>query len=664
MARLPFLGEPELADLMGAVPATARRLATELVRDGWAETVRARSLELEPRRRLVVSEGALDALAGLSGNTRVTLPSQFPVRLRDHFERAGRLEITVHLNRLVADLAAGMREQHVADLEDARSLPLDLGRDQRWWPPRLQAYACLRAGGLYAPLFLTWDRAVAPDMSRRTRLRNWLRERSSYGSWWGSAGLPPLLVVAPGVEALEAWEDRYFRQSPLSGPSLDLLLTTAAMLQEFGPGGAVWSRPGGVPAPLVEQIGWGVPPPVPPVHISPDLRSFAPGRRSAPSLGARAREALERQGRPVWWKEVGALAILTGADHKRIVEWIGRHPLLSLSEFAAVIGESQDDLRPRVDWLIEIGAILTDDEWRPPDPEPVSDAASDPVSDPVSEPAGKSGSEPRYLLSAGAMRFMAARSGMNARSFASIGQVTFVVPGEQSLDLAIVQRAHTLGINRTMSRLAGDARAAGWRLIEWRNESESSQRLSSGNGVAFIRPDGSGVLWRRGSSRLFLLEYDRGSLQQHQFAVKFAGLRLYYEQRQWETEQAEAPPVLVVCLDNWAEEEVLAAAQDVAPLVPVMTTAEWRFLIDGRNESGLMGKIWRTPLDTNRRSWLESERGASGRERADSERVRREGADAHPEDHPAGPGPWTDPDRGLDAGCHDGRRHPAGDPSS
>ena len=120
------------------------------------------------------------------------------------------------------------------------------------------------------------------------------------------------------------------------------------------------------------------------------------------------------------------------------------------------------------------------------------------------------------------------------------GGVTFVSAQPSPSRQVVRHREHTLGVNRFAARLALDARAAGWRLAEWRNEAESTHRFVAEDGrIAWIRPDASGVLARGGDARPFLLEYDRGTLDSGDYRAKFEGYR-GYAAAEWEDHFPEA----------------------------------------------------------------------------------------------------------------------------
>ena len=140
---------------------------------------------------------------------------------------------------------------------------------------------------------------------------------------------------------------------------VDVLLTTREELQAHGPGGAVWRAPGTAQAVLlVEQLGWGGVPPVPPTCV-PDLIDDMPEQpsRIAPSIREWAIAHAATTDRGPVWQRVAVLALATGADEKRLIEWVARHQLVSATELATLLHESKGLIERRLDWLARCGAV-------------------------------------------------------------------------------------------------------------------------------------------------------------------------------------------------------------------------------------------------------------------------------------------------------------------
>lgn len=358
IARLPLCGEPELAGLLDVDEHAARRLIHALATRGWIETFEPGSAELELRRLGAVREEAISALAAALSCDQSQIVAFLPKRSSDTLERVTRVEIAVGVNRFFADLAADGRQSGLAELLDARSLPLALSPSERWWLPRSDGYGCLRAGTLHAPFFLAWDRAAAPDLSRRRRAAAWLAARAAVSRHWGAEGLPPLLVICPSNRELRVWQRALVERDQTDAPRLEVLLTTREQLQIHGAGACGWQWPDRTSsASLVEVIGWGQAPPIAADWLAEPVDDLPnPGRRS-PSLRERALAAAASPGGgPVSYR-VGVLALATNAAEKTLIEWIARHPLLSAAQLAALEDAPKALIERRVEWLLRCGAV-------------------------------------------------------------------------------------------------------------------------------------------------------------------------------------------------------------------------------------------------------------------------------------------------------------------
>lgn len=358
IARLPLCGEPELAGLLDVDEYTARKLIHRLATRGWIDTFEPGSAELELRRLGAVREEAVAALAAAMARDPSQIAAFLPIHVSDTLERVARVEITVGVNRFFADLAADSRQSGPAELIDARSLPLTLSPSERWWLPRSDGYGCLRAGPLHAPFFLAWDRAAAPDLSRRRRVAAWFAARAAVSRHWGAEGLPPLLVICPSTRELSVWEQALAKWDDTVDPPLEVLLTTREELRVHGVGGCAWQRPDRTSgASLVEAIGWGQAPPVAVDWLAgPVGEPPTPDRRRASLRERTLPGAATRDGGPAWYR-VGALALATNAAEKTLIEWIARHPLLSAAQLAALGDAPKALIERRIEWLLRCGAV-------------------------------------------------------------------------------------------------------------------------------------------------------------------------------------------------------------------------------------------------------------------------------------------------------------------
>ena len=207
-------------------------------------------------------------------------------------------------------------------------------------------------------------------------------------------------------------------------------------------------------------------------------------------------EATSGEAKPLW-RRLGDLALVTAPAEKTLIEWVARHPLLSIADLAALPQRtSRTDRAP---------------------PGAAREQRRDPSRQRTREDERYSQmnnvNEPRYVLTELGMRLLAAQAGVPPAVFGRYGGVTFASARQPSRQRVVWHREHTLGVNRFAARLALDARAAGWRFAEWRNEAESTHHFVSEDGRrAWIRPDGSGLLVRGAEVRPFLFEYDRGTI--------------------------------------------------------------------------------------------------------------------------------------------------------
>ena len=360
LVRLPPSGERELAGLLGVQDADVRRTLHDLGLRGRVDSVEPGSPELERRRRYFVSEDTVAAWCAAREVTAATLAQTLPVGRNDLLKRIACIEVTTGVNRLCAELAADLRRAGLAELVDARSLPLSGRAAERWWLHGVDGYGCLGAGRLYAPFLIAWDRAAAPDLHRRQRAALWHREAKAVRAHWGEAGLPPLLLVCPTTREADVWLHALANHADNgASPPLGVFVTTRRGLREHGAGGAAWRSAGGEEKTLVEQIGWG---PEPSVTAPPGLFD---GIADIETVDRRRHGALRRwaaqhataAGARVRWQHTSALALATGAAEQTLVEWMARHPLLSVSDLAELLGEPAALIARRLEWLVRCRAV-------------------------------------------------------------------------------------------------------------------------------------------------------------------------------------------------------------------------------------------------------------------------------------------------------------------
>jgi hypothetical protein len=153
---------------------------------------------------------------------------------------------------------------------------------------------------------------------------------------------------------------------------------------------------------------------------------------------------------------------------------------------------------------------------------------------------------------------------------------------------------HTIGADAVfvdLYRRLGTRGAAtgGDAVLEWRNAAACSRRRA--------RPDGYGMIRRRGELFGFFLEFDRGTMGYRDYSEKWSAYYHYHDSRDFELDYDGFPTILVVTTENAVEERIARSVRAAgigrwAPL-PVLLTCEWRINRDPTNSDGLLGPIWR-----------------------------------------------------------------------
>ena len=596
IARLPLLGDRELGRLVGVTEHEALLLRRELERLGWVEWVMPDSDQIEPRRRSLLRPEAAGDLAALLDRPVEEITLRLAVRRVDALAAVAAMEASVGVNALLVGLAPGGGRRG-ATLSDARCLPVDRrepppigeagpqARARRpaardlWFPGGVAAYACLRWGGRVAPFFVAWDRAGAPAWHRRSLLRRWARFRFSENSW-GPGRLPPVVIAAAGDDELAQWRDAARQRESRAGESLPLVLATVAELASAGPGGEIWSTPQDPGrSTLARRLGWRPRGALPPASWPPawPARPAPPPREDAASPPLRSRVRLPGRRRLVARasrERIALVSLATDAEEKRLVEYVGRNPLLDERQLAALLELPREVTRRRLKRLLRLGVLAP--VWRPA--------------------VEEKGLTRRFLLARAGLRWLAARDRVPFSLYARLGAAVALAEGGGTR-LTRPSRAyhafdHMLGVNCTLVRFVVDARAAGARLEAWHPESVSERRFGLADGrSARICPDGAGVLVRGPESCSFLLEYDRGTIAVAQYREKLTGYRAYFELERWRADFPSRPLLLFACERYRRDETVMRAAALWSPGLELLIAPEWRYR-DGR-EGGILGPVWR-----------------------------------------------------------------------
>lgn len=201
---LTLVGDMDLGMLVGVDEPDARGLRGTLTWNGWTEAVTPRGDGLQARPLALIREEAPLPLAERLGMTVAEFTSRWPVGRAAILERIARHEVVQGVNRVLGLLASQLRASGDGALEAARSLPLSVPPEARWWPPLVEAEFSVRVDGELGSGYLAWDRAGAPDIHRRDRVRRWFHfAEETLGQQ--QKPVVPVLVVSAGDRETCVW---------------------------------------------------------------------------------------------------------------------------------------------------------------------------------------------------------------------------------------------------------------------------------------------------------------------------------------------------------------------------------------------------------------------------------------------------------------------------
>ncbi|MEX1195474.1 MAG: replication-relaxation family protein [Dehalococcoidia bacterium] len=497
-----------------------------------------------------------------------------PVGRRETLARLARLETAAGINRFIAELATAAAADIEVSLVDARSLPWTASRASSWWPPEVEAYACLRWGPWVAPFCVVWDRADAPPIHRRKRVAAWYSYAQSQ-SW----DIPSILIVCPSPREAEEWAQAVTNSADRRGcPLLSVFLsTTRAALAD--PMGANWVRVDDpAEAVLCDRLRW-----VPEeTDLTPQefnlgagfsqlataampLRNWAAAVGNDPNGVSRA-------------ERIAALSLTTDPLHKTMLEWVGHHALLSSSDLSTLMGVREPLAEKLLGGLVKFELAQ---------------------SIPTPESAGALLA--RYVLTVGGLRLLAARDGVPTRRYVRYGVLAAPGGGKKShrLETLVRQFEHTVGTNSFFVRLKRDVDAIGGRLLRWLNASEATRPFIWYGKGHWLRPDGFAEIELDGKVHRIFLEWDRGTIRcvEH-LTQKF---QRYSEYFALQPETAGRADLLIVTVTPRRESvlwnEVNGVFGGRSPSC-VLTTID--SLVD---RLGPLATIWRSSDSTRRVSW-------------------------------------------------------------
>ncbi|MPZ48930.1 MAG: hypothetical protein GEU75_06415 [Dehalococcoidia bacterium] len=573
--RMPLLGAYELAMLMGEDEEAARSLIGELKNAGWLWYGIASSPEVEPDRLFYVSPAGVNSIASALGCSVESLTARLPVGEEDVRQGWQRLEITVGVNRCLAELVAATRRSTRIRIESLQVLPRKR-RDSVWYPGEVEAYGCLRVGQTFAPFFLAWDRAAAPVVHRRMRVNGWYAFRRSEQPW-GYDGLPSILVLSANLAAAAQWEAAILSaaerrsESPLPG-----LITEIDALFSGDPLDSIWWTPGGSRfLTLAEHLQW---------RGSIPVEAHLPHLNTLPCLSSPATPSRTTMQEISSYPPSLAADRSLGATEMRILEWLGFHPLLTNSDLVALTSHRLHQVRACLEKLLSRGFI--DFTHRGTNPGTTADDY--------------------YFLSREGLGVLAARDGVPARRLARYGSIAAEVPGWKGagrFDTLLREFEHTVGINRFfVSLMTADQRAQA-RVVRWLGASDGATTFTRHGAKHWLRPDGVADLHTPAGIKRVLLEWDRGTVRPVVLREKWPLYAEYFASLLAAGVGDEAlPRLLVVTTTSQREQRIweMAAASFEAARVPTGLCATT--LIPLVDRYGPCSRIWRTGLSDVRQS--------------------------------------------------------------
>ena len=120
---------------------------------------------------------------------------------------------------------------------------------------------------------------------------------------------------------------------------------------------------------------------------------------------------------------------------------------------------------------------------------------------------------------------------------------------------------HTGAVHWFLGSLAGQARAAGWEVVQLDPPRRASRYFRHDGRLHSVRPDASGVLRRDGETVPFFLEWERRAVRPVTMAARLAPYLRYYSTRRPLDDHGVTPIVLVVFDDELAATHFLQLAR-------------------------------------------------------------------------------------------------------
>lgn len=257
----------------------------------------------------------------------------------------------------------------------------------------------------------------------------------------------------------------------------------------------------------------------------------------------------------------GHLNLLLTGQHKAALALLARHPFLNVLDLHAQVNPHHQDMRPlqRALDTLQSYQLVDLSHW----PAPPTGSKRESVQE-----------RRRYQVSETGLRFLAERHALPRERYLQSEVHDLVRAGaepprlwkQRGSDGLEQSRDHTRGLYRCVRAIAAIAATRRqYRLLEWRNSREAQRHYRhpvSGHSM-FVWPDAE-LLYQvahETTVRQVLIEYDRGTEYERDYAAKFEAY-LYY---QWITGQT-LPPLLIIVPHARASRKIQTSLQELHAL--------------------------------------------------------------------------------------------------
>jgi len=529
--RLPFVSASQLALLLGDPEPTVTAALRALEKQGWLDWVDSPVPDGKAGRLYLLTDEARKWVG-----ERVVAGSDVPPVPLAHNEilhRLAGIESTALFNRVVAELAAVCRREPELELSEALTLPVR--RREAWWPPGVHGLVAPQQGEGIAPLLVAIDQPGAPSVHRAATVAAWYAHRDGRRR---SASSAPIVVLAADNRTAEEWTQAVAGAAERRGAlPLDALVAPP----ETGPRGS-----------LLNGLRWRSQPST----FQPMTSVFDGAPETLPRsvrLHELAREVLGEEpprARRAQRERLAALSLFASPEQLRLLETVGRLPLLRESDLGLVLAVPSPLLRRRLDRAEQHGLV---------------------------DAVVRRNGETHFVLGEFGLRLLAARAGVPFRRFANHTPFVSALPGAAGgrLQTLIRQFDHTVGANSFMLACLRSFGAATPKLVCWRNPIEAAVRFESVGVRRTLRPDGAGKVIRGDEAFEFFLEWDRGTERVAVLTEKLDRYLRFYRTR---NSSVDRPHLLIVTTSTarenliWRAIAALQSSSAQLKATPVATT--------------------------------------------------------------------------------------------